>query len=143
MTNALSCRLFQRILLLYPEPFRREFADEMLGVFDECHLTQRASFLLVDGLVGALKQQFHNFAVPTPNRTPLYAEVPTAPGLARSLAIAAVAISFLANALVQDQTPQGAKHWVTAPTVHEVLYFGKTMPATSSHISRSTPRRSE
>lgn len=142
MTSALSCRLFQRILLLYPEPFRREFADEMLGVFGECHSNQRTSFLLVDGLVGALKQQFHNFAVPTPNRTPLYAEVPTAPSLARSLAIAALAISFLANALVQDHS-QGAKHWVTAPTVHEVLYFGKTLPARSSHISRSTPHRAE
>jgi hypothetical protein len=143
MTNSLSCRLFQRILLLYPEPFRREFAEEILGVFGECHLTQRTSFLLVDGLVGALKQQFHCFAVPTPNRTALYAEVPTAPSLARSLAIAVVAISLLANALVQDHAPQAAKHWVTAPTVHEILYFGKSMPARSSHIGRSQTHRSE
>lgn len=143
MTHALACHLYQRILLLYPEPFRREFADEMLGVFGECRFTQRTSSLLVDGLIGAWKQQFHYFAVPTPNRTALYAEIPTAPSLARSLGLAAVAISFLATALVQDQRPQGGKHWKTAPAVHEILYFAKAMPTTSSHVSRSTPHRSE
>jgi hypothetical protein len=52
------------------------------------------------------------------------------------LAIAVVAISFLANALVEDHEPQAARHWVAAPTVHEILYFGKTMPARSSHRGR-------
>ena len=143
MTHSLRCRLYQCILLLYPEPFRREFADEMLGVFGECHLTQRTSFLLVDGLIGAWKQQFHYLAVPTPNRTGLCAEIPTAPSLARSLGLAAVAISVLATALVQDQMPQGGKHWEIAPKVHEILYFAKAMPTTSTHVSRSTPHRSE
>lgn len=143
MTHSLACRLYQRVLLLYPEPFRCEFADEMLGVFVECQLTQRTSFLLMDGLIGAWKQQFHYFAVPTPNRTALYAEIPSAPSLARSLGLAAVAISILATALVQDQKPQGGRHWKTGPQVHEILYFSKAMPTTSSHVSRSTPHRSE
>jgi hypothetical protein len=143
MTHSLSCRLYQRILLLYPEPFRREFADEMLGVFRECHLTQRTCFLLVDGLIGAWRQQSHYFALPTPNRTALYAEIPSAPSLARSLGLAAVAIYFLAAALVQDQAPQGRKHWKAAPEVHEILYFANALPTMNSHASRSKPHRRE
>ena len=143
MTASLSRRLFRQILLLYPEPFRREFADEMLGVFDQCRLAQPPSRLLIDGLMGALKQQSHYRALPALNRTGLYAEVPAAPTLARSLGIAALAFSFLATALVQEQNPQAARHWIASPVVHEILYMQRATPSISAHSAHLIPRSGE
>ena len=56
MTGSISRKLYRRLLMLYPEPFRREFGDEMLGVFEECRAAQGSWRLLADVVLSAARQ---------------------------------------------------------------------------------------
>ena len=50
-------RSFYRSLLwLHPPAFRRQFAGEMLWIFDESAATEGCSHLIADGLVSLLRQ---------------------------------------------------------------------------------------
>ncbi len=120
MTGSISRRVYQHIILLYPEPFRREFGEEMLSVFDECQAAQKASYLLADGLRAALKQQLRYLFTPEPARTVLYSEVASSPSLARGLAMAVVALAILTSIFARDERPR-TRAWGTIRIEHPNL----------------------
>jgi hypothetical protein len=57
VTGSISRKLYRRVLLLYPEPFRHEFGNEMLNMFVECKAAQGSWHVLADVLLSAAKQQ--------------------------------------------------------------------------------------
>lgn len=120
--TSLSRSLYQQVISLYPEPFRREFGKEMLGVFDECWAAQRRPSLLLDGFVAALKQQLHYLATPAPHTTALYCEVPSSPILPRGLVMAVLATVLFSGVLLPSakaRTPS----WPTIRAEHQIWYF--------------------
>jgi hypothetical protein len=55
--------LYRCILLLHPPAFRRRFADEMLGIFEEPEGEIGAPALVADGLASLLRQWIRTPAV--------------------------------------------------------------------------------
>jgi hypothetical protein len=99
VTGSISRILFQQVLLLYPEPFRQEFGDEMLSMFEECSEAQGSWHVLADVLLSAAKQQIHCLSVPAPKSAPLYSEIARSPNLARIFAVAVFGIVLIASVL--------------------------------------------
>lgn len=62
MNGTILRTLYRRTLLLYPEPFRHEFGDEMLSMFAECKAAQGAWHVLADVLLSAAKQQIRTIS---------------------------------------------------------------------------------
>ncbi len=50
--------IYRSLLWLHPAPFRREFAGEMLWIFDESAQTGGLAPLFADGIVSLLRQWF-------------------------------------------------------------------------------------
>ena len=90
-----SSRLYRWALLLYPEPFRMEFGDEMLHMLAECRAAQGSLHLLTDVLLSAARQQIDYILAPTPKDAPLYVEIAPSPDLARILAMAMFCVALL------------------------------------------------
>jgi hypothetical protein len=97
-------KFYQQFLWLYPEPFRHEFEDEMLSVFDECRAAQGSWRLLVDLLFSAAKQQIHYRSTPVPTSAPLYSEVNLSPHLGWLLGIAVLSTALMAGIWVGRTT---------------------------------------
>lgn len=108
MTGSISRKLCQRILFLYPKPFRDEFGKEMLDVWKECERTQGSWRLLADVLVSSVRQQIHYFSIRQRKYTALYSEVGVSPSVARMMAGAALIGLIIASVLapVQGNDPQ-------------------------------------
>ncbi len=70
MTGSISRKLYRRVLLLYPKPFRHEFGDEMLSMFGDCRAAQGSWHVLADVLLSAAKQQIHYLSIPAPKSAP-------------------------------------------------------------------------
>jgi hypothetical protein len=85
VTGSISRKLYQQFLLLHPEPFRHEFGDEMLGIFEQCKAEQGSWRLLADVVLSAAKQQIQYLSTSVPRRAPLYSEVDVSANLARIL----------------------------------------------------------
>ncbi len=111
MTASISRKLYQQFLLLYPEPFRHEFGDEMLGTFEGCRGAQGSWHLLADVVLSAAKQQIHYLSTPVPKSAPLYSEIASSPNLARMLAIAVFGASLIAGVLVGGK-PEAPESWM-------------------------------
>lgn len=123
MTLSFSRKLYQHLLYLYPEPFRREFGDEMLDIFDACKQAESCSRLFADALQCAVKQRLYYHLSPAPERIPLYVEVPLHPPLAPRLA--AVTLGFLLIAAVTTDsgvTPQKQYGKARVPQ-YKAMYF--------------------
>jgi hypothetical protein len=142
VTGSISRRLYQHIILLYPEPFRREFGQEMLSVFDECQPAQKTSYLLADGLFAGLKQQLHYLATPARERTALYSEVPSSPRLARTLAMAVLVTAALASVFAPSQRPR-RQSWATIHIEHRIWYLQCSNAELSATLPRTKPRKGE
>jgi hypothetical protein len=97
MNGWISRRLYRRILLLYPEHFRREFEDEMLGMFEECSAAQGSLRLLADVGLSAAKQQIQYLSTPVPKSALLYTEIASSPNLARMLAVIVCGAALVAG----------------------------------------------
>jgi len=97
MTGSISRRLYQKFLLLYPEPFRYEFGDEMLGMFEECRVTQGSLRLLADVVLSAAKQQICYLSTPVPKCELLYMEIASSPNLARMLTVMVFGAALIAG----------------------------------------------
>lgn len=111
MTGSISRKLYRRILLLYPEPFRHEFGDEMLSMFEECKSAQGSWHVLADVLVSAAKQQIHYCSIPAPKSAPLYPEIAWSPNLARILAVAVFGGVLIASAFAERKKPEARESW--------------------------------
>jgi hypothetical protein len=123
MTPSISRKLYQQFLYLYPEPFRREFRDEMLDIFDACKPAEGYSRLFADAFQSAVKQQLYYHLAPAPEKTLLYAEVPPHPPLAPRLA--AVTLGFLLIAAITTSsgvTPQRQYGKARLPP-YKAMYF--------------------
>jgi hypothetical protein len=97
LTRSISRKLYQRLFLLYPEPFRHEFKDEMLSIFEECRGAQGSWRLLTDLVLSAAKQQVHYRSTPVPKGAPLYSEIASPSSLARTLTITVIGAALLAG----------------------------------------------
>ena len=103
MTGSISRKLYRQFLLLYPEPFRQEFGDEMLDIFEECRATQGSWRLLADVVFSAAKQQIHYLSTPVPKSaarkaaSTFYSEIGASPNLARVLAVAVFGAALIAG----------------------------------------------
>ena len=141
MTSSISHRLYQQIILLYPEPFRREFGEEMLSVFDECQPTRGIAHLLADRLVAALKQQVRYLTIHAPDRTALYAEIASSSALARRLALAVVAVAIVAGVFGREGRPN--KHaWATVRVEeHQIWHLQCSNVAICPTSSTSKPHQ--
>lgn len=106
MTASISRKLYRRILLLYPEPFRHEFGDEMLSMFAECKAAQGAWHVLADVLLSAAKQRIRYVSIPAPKSAPLYSEIAWSPNLARILAIGVLGVVLIASVLMERGKPE-------------------------------------
>jgi hypothetical protein len=103
--------LYQQFLLLYPEPFRHEFGDEMLSTFEECRAAQGFWRLLADVVISAGRQQFRYLSTPVPKGAPLYSEIASSPNLARMLATAVFGAALIAGALVGGGKSKAPESW--------------------------------
>lgn len=127
-----SSKLYKWVLLLYPEPFRMEFGDEMLHMFAECRAAQGSLHLLADVLLSAARQQMDYLLAPAPKNAPLYAEIPPSPDLARILAMAMFCVAMLLSALARGNsevqkswpTPCGLSRVAANPTIKQNTQFG-------------------
>lgn len=111
MTGSTARKLYQRCLLLYPESFRQEFGDEMLGMFEECRVAQGSSRVLADVLFSALKQQISYRSTPLPESAPLYAEIAWSPKLARVFAVIALGAGLITAAVADRDKPKAPESW--------------------------------
>ena len=111
MRESSSRQLYRRILLLYPEPFRDEFGDEMLSMFAECSAAQGSLHVFADLLLSAAKQQIHYLSIPAPKSAPLYSEIACSPTLARILAFAVIGVVLIASALTEREKPVARESW--------------------------------
>jgi hypothetical protein len=110
MTTSISRILCRQFLLLYPEPFRNEFGDEMLSVFEECRAAQGSWHVLADVFIAAAKQQIRSLAVPVPKSEPLYSEIASSPNLARILAVTVFAAMMITGVLTGGKA-KSADSW--------------------------------
>ncbi len=90
--------LYRRFLGLHPEPFRIEFGEEMLEIFEASTADQGVFFVLTDVVLSAARQQVRYHTVPAPTRVPLFSEMPTAPGLAGFFASAVLVLTLAVSA---------------------------------------------
>lgn len=97
-----TSKLYRWILLLYPEPFRIEFGDEMLQAFDECRAAQGSLHLLTDVLLSAARQQIDYLLSPRLKDDPVHAGATRSPVLQANLGIAIFCVAILWSALVQE-----------------------------------------
>lgn len=111
MTGSISRNLYRWVLLLYPEPFRHEFGDEMLSMFAECRAAQGSWHVLADVLLSAAKQQIHYLSIPAPKSAPLYLEIAWSPNLARILAVAVFCVVLIASALARRGKSEAREFW--------------------------------
>jgi hypothetical protein len=111
VTESISRKLYRQILLLYPEPFRHEFGDEMLSMFVECYAAQGSWHVLADVLISAAKQQIHYLSIPAPKSAPLYSEIAWSPNLARIFAIAAFGVLLIAGTLTKPGKAEAPESW--------------------------------
>jgi hypothetical protein len=115
MTGSISWKLYQRVLLLYPEPFRHEFGDEMLSIFEECRAAQGSSRVLADAVLSAVKQKAHYHLTHSSKTAPLYAEIGSSPSLARILAIAICGVVLISGVLTGGK-PKAPESWTMVPS---------------------------
>jgi hypothetical protein len=111
VTGSISRKLYRWVLLLYPEPFRDEFGDEMLSMFAECRTAQGSWHVLADVLLSAAKQQIHYLSIPAPKSAPFYSEIAWSPNLARILAVAVFCVVLIASALAGRGKPEVRESW--------------------------------
>ncbi len=121
MSGSISRRLYQRFLRLYPEPFRQEFGDEMLGMFEECRGTQGCCRLFIEVVFSAAKQQIRYVSTPMPKSEFLYSEVVLSPDLARILAIASFGAALIVSLWAGGGKPRATASWTMVRS--EVLLF--------------------
>jgi hypothetical protein len=125
MSLVLAREVYRRFLALYPEPFRQEFGDEMLDMFEACAAAQGFWHLLTDVVFSAFKQQFRYLSTPSPKSTPLYREIGSSPNLARVLAVAGFGAAILLGVFTttgESKTPGpqaalSSEHHVWIPRV--------------------------
>jgi hypothetical protein len=125
VTGSISRKLYQQFLLLYPEPFRREFGDEMLGVFEECRAAQGFWHLLSDVVLSAAKQQIHHRSTPVPKSAPLYSEIALGPNLARMLAVSVFGAALIAGVWVRGMVEARESWTVIRP---ETIFWFPIIP---------------
>ncbi len=145
MSSFISREVYRRFLVLYPEPFRKEFGDEMLGMFEACAAAQGFWSLLSDVVFSAFRQQLRYASAPSPKSAPLYTEIGSSSNLARILAVAVA--GFGAAMLFSVFTTTGESKM---PELHTALRAGhhvwvpKVMPEQCSqaleHV-RTRPSR--
>ena len=111
MTESISRKFYRQALLLYPEHFRHQFGEEMLGLFEECNAAQGSWRLIADLVFSAVRQRFRYLLTPAPKSTPLYAEIGASPDLARLLAIAVCATSLVTGVLAGTDRPKAPEPW--------------------------------
>ena len=122
MSQSISRRLYRRLLRMHPEPFRQEFEEEMLGVFEECSADQGPLFLIADAFFSAVRQHVRYHAAPVPNRVFFYSEVPASPTLAARLATAMLVLILAASAGVERARPKQREFQITYAAQRVVLY---------------------
>ncbi len=125
MTRSMARKLYQQFLLLYPEPFRHEFGDEMLGIFEQCQREQSAWHLLADVVLSVVRQQVRSRFTPVPRSAPLYAEIGSSPHLAWMLSVAAFGTALLASVWVGGSTETPTSGTVVRP---EAIYWFPIIP---------------
>jgi hypothetical protein len=138
MITSISRKLYQQLLLLYPELFRHEFGDEMLSMFEECSGAQGSWHVLADVLLSTAKQQIHYRSSPMPKSVPLYSEIASSPNLARILAAAVFAAMLIAGVLTGGKS-KSADSWMMVrsevrfwfPTGIAVVERNSNVPASS------------
>jgi hypothetical protein len=111
MTGLISRKLCELLILLYPSDFRREFGNEMLKVFEECSRAQGCSYVFVDLLRSAAKQQIHHFSTAESRGQALYSDIGSSPSLPRMLAISVFATGLIAGVLRHGAEPQNRESW--------------------------------
>jgi hypothetical protein len=118
-------KFYQQLLWLYPEPFRHEFEDEMLSIFDECRAAQGSWRVLVDLLFSAAKQQIHYRCTPVSTSASLYSEVHLSPHLGVLLGIAALSTALMAGIWAGRKTEAPTLGAVIRP---EAIYWFPIVP---------------
>jgi hypothetical protein len=121
MNGSLTRKVYEQLILLYPEPFRNEFGDEMLELFEECRRVQGSSALLTDVLFSAVKQQFCYLSTPAPERAPLYFEAAPPASLTRKVLIGVFAVALAMFSFLAKPTAK-TEAWRTIRTPHRAWY---------------------
>jgi hypothetical protein len=124
VTGLTARKLYQQCLLLYPESFRHEFEDEMLGMFEDCKKAQGFWLLLADVVFSALKQQITHSSTPLRKSAPLYAEIAWSPKLARVFAVIALSAGLITALLVGGVKPKDSESWTLLHAQRRVWFPG-------------------
>jgi len=113
MKRPITRALYRLFLGWHPEPFRIEFGEEMLEIFEESVADQGLFFVLADVVRSAARQQVRYHTAPAPKRDALYAEVPQAPELARIFASAVFVLILAATAGMGGATTKPQEFHIT------------------------------
>ena len=125
MTRLTARKVYQQFLWLYPKPFRHEFAEEILNVFDECRAAQGSWRLLADLLLSAARQQIRYRSTFVPRSVPLYSEIDLSSRLALRLGVAALSAALMAGILATRVTEPPKSRKVLRP---ETIYWFPVIP---------------
>ncbi len=114
MSAAISRKVYQVLLLLYPADFRREFGDEMLSMFEECSATQGCYLVFADALRSAVKQHLPHFSTTRSRDEFAYSDIGCSPDLPRIVATAVLVIGLIAGVLGHGGESRNRDSWTMA-----------------------------
>ena len=114
MSAAISRKVYQVLLFLYPADFRREFGDEMLSMFEECSAVQGCCLVFADALRAAAKQHVPHFSTTRSRDEFAYSDIGCSPDLARILAIAVFVVGLMAGVLGRGGESRNLDSWTMA-----------------------------
>jgi hypothetical protein len=99
VSAAISRKVYQMLLLLYPADFRHEFGDEMLSMFEECTAGQSCLLVFADAFRSAAKQHVLHFSITRSRDECPYSDIGCSPHLPRILASAVFVVGLTAGVL--------------------------------------------
>ncbi len=114
MSAAISRKVYQVLLLLYPADFRREFGDEMLSMFEKCSAAQGCWFVFADALRSAAKEHLQHFPTARARDEFAYSDIGCSPDLARILAVAVFVAGLIAGVLGHGGESRNRDSWTMA-----------------------------
>lgn len=114
MRAAISRKVYEVLLSLYPADFRTEFGDEMLSMFEECRATQSCCCVFADALCSVAEQRVRHFSAARSRDDFPYSDIGSSPSLARMLAIAVFVVGLIAGVLGHGGASRNRDSWTMA-----------------------------
>ena len=125
MSGRISRGVCKRFLLLYPEPFRQEFGDEILDIVEECRRAPGSWRVFADVLFSGIKQRIHHILIlqgliQQRETVPGRLDIERAPNLARILGVSVCGAALITGVL-GGRRPETSEPWMVVRP--EALFY--------------------